>query len=286
MNTIQCSTTSRRALSRVLSLSSPLERSEPSLQRQLLPLVHRRSPRPSSARLRFQFHHTRTFVSQTPRSSRFARGPPPPEDAEDEDTIYDKRYTTKESIIASGRGRHPKDHEIPDPKIMVIRDGNISGPLLTRNVLARLDESESLRMVKTWVPPDRKEGVPAQYAMCKIVNKKEEYLREREAEERTRLAKEASKKTKVIVVSWGIGDNDLEFKMRMLGEFVAKGYRVEVRLSKKKRANRIKVDEAQAKTVLDKVLKLVEPMDLKSYRDAWGQINWDYHLYYEKAGGK
>jgi len=98
---------------------------------------------------------------------------------EGQDRSFDRRYTTQEEFEKSGRDRLPQDFEIKDPKIMVLDNGVFDGPLLTKNVLSRLPETDSLRMVTPYIPGDPKKDKPTQYAICKIVNKREEYERQR-----------------------------------------------------------------------------------------------------------
>ncbi|KAH6892985.1 hypothetical protein B0T10DRAFT_263319 [Thelonectria olida] len=282
MNTIQCSNTSRRALYRVFV--SPLERHEPALQRQLMPLVHNHSARSSSPSHPFHLHQVRSFIAQAPRL-RSVRPTPEPPVVDDDERGFDRRYTTKEDIAKSGRDRYPQDHEITDPKVMVLDNGNISGPLPTRHVLSRLESSESLRMVNPYIPAKPKDGRLAEYALCKVVNKKEEYLRQREAKERKRVTKATTAKNKEVELNWSIGDNDLQTKMRQLIGFLEKGWRVEIVLGKKRGSR--KVEDAEAQGVLDKVKKAIEEANGKQYREMDGQLNRSLRLYYEgKATNK
>src|SRR4051794_34279827 len=85
-----------------------------------------------------------------------------PFDNEDQDRTFDRRYTTKEEFEKSGRDRLPQDFEIKDPKIMVLDNGVFDGPLLTKHVLNRLPETESLRMVTPYIPADPKNDKPTQ----------------------------------------------------------------------------------------------------------------------------
>ncbi|KAK7420200.1 hypothetical protein QQX98_002853 [Neonectria punicea] len=268
MSCLACLNNSRRALYRVFV--SPLERREAALQRQLLSLVHGHVW--SSAP-----HQSRSFVAQAPRL-KFARPAPEPR-VFDDDRGFDKRYTTKDDVAKSGRDRYPQDHEITDPKIMVLDNGIFDGPLLTRHVLSRLNEGESLRMMNPYVPAKPKDNVPVQYAVCKVVNKKEEYERQREAKERRRLSKATEAKSKELELNWAIGDHDLQTKMRQLSSFLSKGMRVEVILGKKK--NSRKVDDAEAGEVLAKVKKGVEDAGAREYKTMNGHINRTLRLYLE-----
>lgn len=272
MSSLACLNNSRRALYRVFV--SPLERREAALQRQLLPLVHgyAQSSAPPS------LYQTRSFVVPAPRL-KSVRPAPEPRVVDDDDRGFDKRYTTKDDVAKSGRDRYPQDHEITDPKIMVLDNGIFDGPLLTRHVLTRLNEGESLRMMNPYVPAKPKDNVPVQYAVCKVVNKKEEYERQREAKERRRLSKATEAKSKELELNWAIGDHDLQTKMRQLNSFLSKGMRVEVILGKKK--NSRKVDDAEAGEVLAKVKKGVEDVGAREYKTMNGHVNRTLRLYLE-----
>lgn len=166
----------------------------------------------------------------------------------------DRRYTRRDYMEKSGRSRLPWDHEITDPQIMVIDNSAMEGPLSTRFVLTKLAPEESLRMIDPYVPADPKEGTPVKYAVCKIVNKEDEYKAEKERKEKKK--KTAKPKTKEVEVSWGISENDLLTKMRQLGAFFEKGLKAEIVLGSKKRAK--KVSEADAQELLNKVKEEVE----------------------------
>ncbi|KAH6988036.1 translation initiation factor IF-3 [Ilyonectria sp. MPI-CAGE-AT-0026] len=276
MSSLSCFNNSRRALYRVFV--SPLERREASLQRQLLPLVHGHASTAARPPTIHGLHQSRSFVASASRLKSL-RPALEPRVVDDDDRGFDKRYTTKEDVTKSGRDRYPQDHEITDPKIMVLDNGNFDGPLLTRHVLTRLDDSESLRMVNPYVPAKPKDGIPAQYAVCKVVNKKEEYERQREAKERRRVSKATSAKSKELELNWAIGDHDMQTKMRQLSNFLSKGMRVEVILGKKK--NSRKVDDAEAGEVLDKVKKGVEEVGAREYKPMNGHVNKTLRLYLE-----
>ncbi|KPM40766.1 hypothetical protein AK830_g5770 [Neonectria ditissima] len=271
MSCLACLNSSRRALYRVFV--SPLERREAVFQRQLLPLVHGHTRSSAVPAL----HQSRSFVAPAPRL-KSVRSAPEPRVADD-DRGFDKRYTTKDDVAKSGRDRYPQDHEITDPKIMVLDNGIFDGPLLTRHVLTRLNEGESLRMMNPYVPAKPKDNVPVQYAVCKVVNKKEEYERQREAKERRRLSKATEAKSKELELNWAIGDHDLQTKMRQLSTFLSKGMRVEVILGKKK--NSRKVDDNEAGEVLAKVKKGVEDAGAREYKTMNGHVNRTLRLYLE-----
>lgn len=275
MSGLPCLQSSRRALYRVFV--SPLERHE-AVTRQLVPLVHGRS-----SRVQLPFAQSRLFAASSaqlkPRTPRLADDDAATNDDPDE-RGFDRRYTTKLDFEKSGRDRLPQDHEIKDPKIMVLDNGKFDGPLLSRNVMTRLSDTESLRMITPYIPARPKDNVPAQYAVCKIVNKREEFERQREVRERRRVAKLTSPKTKELEIGWGISDHDLQTKMKQLEGFLSKGMKVEVVLGQKKKGAK-KADNDTAKETLDKVRKWIEDTGTKEYKPMDGAVARTSRIYLE-----
>ncbi|KAJ4313537.1 hypothetical protein N0V84_009355 [Fusarium piperis] len=264
MSSFSCLQSSRRALYRVFV--SPHE----ALARQLLPAAG-----PTLSPIR----QNRLF-SASPAQLKAVRAAPESTTVDPDERGFDRRYTTKEDFVKSGRDRLPQDHEITDPKIMVFDNGNFDGPLLTRHVMSRIDASESLRMIQPYVPADPKEDKPVQYAVCKVVNKKDEYERLREKRERARVSKQTTAKSKELELSWGIGEHDLSTKLRQLGQFLGKGMKVEVILGYKKKSQK-RVDEAAAADVLVKLKRGIEEVGAREYKAQSGDVGRTLRLYVE-----
>lgn len=267
MSSLSCLQSSRRALYRVFV--SPHEAAL--LARQLLPAA----AGPTLSPIR----QDRLF-SASPAQLKAVRAAPEPTTVDPDERGFDRRYTTKEDFVKSGRDRLPQDHEITDPRIMVFDNGNFDGPLLTRHVMSRIDPSESLRMIQPYVPADPKENKPVQYAVCKVVNKKDEYERLREKRERARVSKQTTAKSKELELSWGIGEHDLSTKLRQLGQFLGKGMKVEVILGYKKKSQK-RVDEAAAADVLAKLKKGIEEQGAREYKPQSGDVGRTLRLYVE-----
>ncbi|KAM0340854.1 hypothetical protein ACHAPU_010270 [Fusarium lateritium] len=265
MSSFACLQSSRRALYRVFVEHSP---------RQFLPTTQRTLP----------LHHNR-FFSASPLQLKARRENPRLEDQDsefiDEEKGYDRRYTTQDEFAKSGRDRLPKDHEIKDPKIMVLDNGVFDGPLLTRNVLSRLADTESLRMVTPYIRADPKNNKDVQYAICKIVNKKEEYERQRELHERRRVSKQTSAKKKDLEMSWAISDHDLKIKTKQLVSFLEKGMKVEVVLGFKKKGQKKRTSEDTTEEVFAKVTNLVKDLGSKEYKPREGEVGRTMRIYLE-----
>ncbi|SPJ82521.1 related to translation initiation factor IF-3 [Fusarium torulosum] len=274
MSSFACLQSSRRALYRVFVEHEAL------LTRQLLPITQRALPL-----------YQNRFFSTSPFQLKARRENPRQQDQEsepfdDEDRSYDRRYTTKEEFEKSGRDRLPKDHEIKDPKIMVLDNGVFDGPLLTRNVLSRLADTESLRMVTPYIRADPKNNKEVQYAICKIVNKREEYERQRELHERRRVSKQTSSKTKELEMSWAISDHDLKIKTKQLVGFLEKGMKVEIVLGFKKKGQKKRTSEDTAEEVFAKVKKLVEDLGSREYKPKDGQVGRTMRIHLEGISKK
>ena len=271
MSSFACLQSSRRALYRVF-----VERE--ALTRQFLPTTQRTLP----------VYQNRLFsASPVQLKGKVRRGKGVLDDLEteaneEENRGFDRRYTTQDDFIKSGRDRLPIDHEIKDPKIMVVDDGVFDGPLPTRNVMNRIDQStHSLRMVTPYIPGDPKNNKPTQYALCKVVNKREEYERQRELHERRRVSKQTSTKLKEIELSWAISDNDLKVKTKQLVNFLSKGMKVEVILGFKKKGQKKRTSEDTAEEVFAKVQKLVKDLGSKEYKPREGEIGRTFRFYLE-----
>ncbi|KAF4970837.1 hypothetical protein FSARC_2203 [Fusarium sarcochroum] len=266
MSSFPCLQSSRRALYRVF-----VERHEALLARQFLPATQATLPSIRQARFfsasSLQLRPPREFPDRRPTRS-------------DDDGI-DRRYTTKEEFAKSGRDRLPKDHEIKDPKVMVLDNGVFDGPLATRTVMSRLNETESLRMVTPYIPANDKNNQPVQYAVCKIVNKKEEFERQRELRERRRVSKQTTAKTKELEMSWAISDHDLQTKTRQLMGFLGKGMKVDLVLGFKKKGQKKRVDDAMVKDVIEKVKKQIEEAGAREYKPREGEPGRTLRIYLE-----
>ncbi|KAM0264234.1 hypothetical protein ACHAQJ_000721 [Trichoderma viride] len=198
---------------------------------------------------------------------------------DDKDRGFDRRFTTQKDIDRSGRDRPPWDHEITDPQIMVIDNGSAEGPLATRYVLTKLEEGESLRMVTPYVPANSENKTPAKFAVCKIVNKREEYERLKQLKEKKKTAVAAKAKTKEMELTWAIGGHDLATKLRQMGGFLSKGMKVELMIGKKKGGRAVEADEA--KDVLKKVKEEIEAQGARETKKPEGQVGGTMRLYLE-----
>ncbi|KAF9771558.1 hypothetical protein IL306_010821 [Fusarium sp. DS 682] len=265
MNSFACLQSSRRALYRVF-----VER-EALLTRQLLAM----------RTLPIQNRFFSVSPQLTRKSKRQEEIEIDPLDNENRDQTFDRRYTTKEEFEKSGRDRLPQDFEIKDPKIMVLDNGVFDGPLVTKNVLSRLPETESLRMITPYIPADPKNSKPTQYAICKIVNKREEYERQRELAQRRRLSKQTASKTKEVEMSWAISEHDFGVKTKQLIGFLSKGMKVELIIGFKKKGQKKRTSDDTAEEVYTKVKKLVEELGSREYKPRDGEVGRTMRIYLE-----
>ncbi|CEI42024.1 hypothetical protein FVEN_g11788 [Fusarium venenatum] len=271
MSSFACLQSSRRALYRVF-----IEREALTLQfikptQRILPLYQNRRFSVSPLQLKGKARRGKDVLDDLET-----------EPDEDEARAFDRRYTTQEDFIKSGRDRLPIDFEITDPKIMVLDNGVLDGPKITRNVMSRIDTStDSLRMATPYIPADPKNNKPAQYALCKIVNKREEYERQRELQQRRRVSKQTSTKNKEIEMSWAIDDNDLKIKTRQLISFLSKGWKVELILGFKKKGQKKRTSEDTAEETYGKVQQLVKELGSKEHKPSEGEVGRTMRFYLE-----
>ncbi|KHN94035.1 translation initiation factor IF-3 [Metarhizium album ARSEF 1941] len=276
-----CVYDSRRALYRVFvspAQGPALSTASPSLSRpQLSATLPAPGPHGNDALAAGQ---TRRFAAKPP-----ARGPRGQTSVAAADQLaregrgFDTRFTTQQDIARSGRDRPPQDHEITDPQIMVVDDGAPEGPLATSFVLTKLEAHESLRMVQPYVPADPKNNRPsAQLAVCKIVNKRDEYERQRQLREMKKAAA-GKPKTKELELTWAIGEHDLATKMRQMGQFLDKGMKVELLVARKKGGRQ--VDAKEAEGVLRRIRHEVDRIGGREAKGASGVVGATYRLYLE-----
>ncbi|KAG5984145.1 hypothetical protein E4U55_005858 [Claviceps digitariae] len=277
--TAQCIHASRRALCRVFV---------PSMERPLLPLpvsvllpCRRTGTGTGTGSIAYQL---RSYVRKAP--SRGSRGRTPTnatDELENDGRGFDRRYTTQEDINRSGRDRPPRDHEITDPLIMVIDNGVTEGPLSTPYVLTKLEDFESLRMLQPYVPANPQDDRPrCQYALCKIVNKTDDYERRKQLKKKKQAAA-GTPKTKELELTWSIGQHDLSTKMRQMGGFLAKGFKVEVLMAKKKGGR--KVEEREAEAVVKRLREEVDMNGAREAKPATGEPGGTMRFYLEGKQG-
>ncbi|KAL6922786.1 hypothetical protein FSST1_000060 [Fusarium sambucinum] len=270
MSSFACLQSSRRALYRVFIEREALTRQFIPIQR-ILPLYQNRRFSVSPLQLKGKGRRGKGLLDDLAM-----------EPDEDEARTFDRRYTTQEDFIKSGRDRLPINFEITDPKIMVLDNGVLDGPKLTRNVMSRIDTStDSLRMATPYIPADLKKNEPAQYALCKIVNKREEYERQRELQQRRRVSKQTSIKQKEIEMSWAIDDNDFKIKTRQLISFLSKGWKVELILGFKKKGQKKRTSEDTAEETYGKVQQLIKELGSKEHKESEGEVGRTMRFYLE-----
>ncbi|KAJ6440146.1 translation initiation factor IF3 [Purpureocillium lavendulum] len=318
-----CALTTRRALYRVFVSPTATAAAAVSLSLSIQLQLQRR---PAVNLPWTPQQHARLFATKPPRGPpRNRRGPGPARtDGVDDDRGFDRRYTTQQDIDRSGRDRPPRDHEITDPHVTLVgvggggggsggaagaagagADALPSGPQPTRLVLSRLGPDDSLRMVQPYVPADPAAGrSQPRFAVCKIVNKRDEYARQRQLKEKKAAAAAATAsgsaagssaaggggaaagkpKTKELELTWAIGAHDLATKMRQMGGFLAKGMKVELMLARKKGGKQVTADEAA--DVVRRVREEVAAHGAREGRPASGQVGGTMRLFLEGRAAK
>ncbi|KAJ4150089.1 hypothetical protein LMH87_010855 [Akanthomyces muscarius] len=227
-----------------------------------------------------------------------------------DDRGFSPLFTTAADIERSQKDRMPQDFEIKDPKIMVLENGSIAGPLSTRYVMSKLDEkTESLRMIRPYIPkgsplrkgnkaaedgagptPTSQRGAGAepgaaagpvtqqeQFALCEIVNKFEAFLKEQERKQKKKAS--AKPKTKEMELTWSISEHDLQTKLRQLGGFLAKGMKVHLVLGRKKGGQ--KVDDETMRALLKRIQREIQTLDAREVKPREGEVGRTMRLHLE-----
>ncbi|KUI71337.1 Translation initiation factor IF-3 [Cytospora mali] len=208
--------------------------------------------------------------------ARGGRQPPSFRGREEDEVEDDNRPGPR---VKSKLGRLPRDDEITWPYVFVkmpAEDGHerLAGPRPVKEVLAELDlRKSSLQAVV--MPQPENEDAP-QWPICKIVNKKEELARQKELKDRK---KQNVVKEKELELNWVLAPHDLDHKLKTMQKFLAKGYKVQVLLLKK-RGSKARVAEKDAKALLGRVEAAVaEVTDSKEWKKREGQLLGSLRLF-------
>lgn len=181
--------------------------------------------------------------------------------------------------VKSQLGRLPRDDEITWPYVFVKTpsvDGHerLDGPRPVKEVLAELDLRKCSLQAVVMPRPDDEEA--PRWPICKIVNKKEELARVKELKERK---KQAIVKEKELELNWALAPHDLEHKLKTMQKFLAKGYKVQVLLLKK-RGSKASVADKVAKALLEKIETAVaEVTGSKEWKKREGQVLGSLRLF-------
>jgi translation initiation factor IF-3 len=165
--------------------------------------------------------------------------------------------TPKDAPVKS---RSARNEEIISYSCVVVNpDGTLTDPLQTSYVLSKTDLSTEALITVSEIRDPRQEPPcpyeiddPRYYEVCKlpllplvkIINKAEEYKKEKEAKKRKKEGS-ASKVRKTIEINWAIEKGDYGHRMDSLRKFLSKGYKVDVVLAKKKKGKPVTEDVAK-----------------------------------------
>ncbi|KAK7749764.1 hypothetical protein SLS53_000343 [Cytospora paraplurivora] len=217
------------------------------------------STRPSSASNNFR--------------SRGGRQPPPfRADREEDENRPGPRVKSK-------LGRLPRDDEITWPYVFVKaldEDGHerLSGPRPVKEVLAELDLKKwSLQAV---VMPRPEDQDAPRWPICKVINKRDELARQKELKDKK---KASAVKEKELELNWALAPHDLEHKVRTMQKFLAKGYKVQVLLLKKK-GSKARIADKDAKALLERIETAVQEVTgSKEWKGREGQVLGSLRLF-------
>ncbi|KAK3326517.1 hypothetical protein B0H66DRAFT_530520 [Apodospora peruviana] len=198
--------------------------------------------------------------------------------------LYKYRKTKSKANNASAL---PRDRQIKTEFVHVVKDGQLSPPLRTQQVLRRLDPAvqtlQVVAMSKKSIAPAAEDqdgqqendlaqeegeddGRP-EWPVCKILDVKE-LVAEQAAKKKEERKKSAS--TKELEINWAIAKGDLNTRLKQLKNFLAKGCTVYVLLMNRRERSKRKASLDEAKETLRAVreaiaqvpgTKEIKPMD-------------------------
>ncbi|GAB7343899.1 hypothetical protein MBLNU457_1854t1 [Dothideomycetes sp. NU457] len=152
--------------------------------------------------------------------------------------------------------------EIPARYVKLVNDeGRLNEPEPLRELLASVDPKEWRLECMEKIPNDPDFDRRYWEPVCKLINIKEEYAKERakKAEKKKTGTKKAVDplSVKTLELNWAIDvNNDLNHRLNKVKEFLAEGRRVEIVLAKKKRGRVATREECD--NVLDRIKAVVE----------------------------
>ncbi|CBQ68677.1 conserved hypothetical protein [Sporisorium reilianum SRZ2] len=150
------------------------------------------------------------------------------------------------SSTSSSSNRSPRDEAIirtsefvrlVDPKT-----GSLAGPFNTRQILAKLDRTKFYLQQAAPAQPSRATvaydpasppasvdpAVLVQFAICRLVDKKEEFDRARNLKRKPDSAPAASSSSKEVQLTWSVTPNDLAHKLGKAKKEMLRGARINV----------------------------------------------------------
>ncbi|RHZ64270.1 putative translation initiation factor IF3 [Aspergillus thermomutatus] len=167
--------------------------------------------------------------------------------------------------------RHIKDEDIRSEYIQIVNEqGDLEPAMRLREVLRSFDRSQSFLIQVSPALPDRP-------PICKIVNK----IALREHERAKAKAAHATKTAvKQIELNWAIDSHDLAHRLKQLTNFLDKGRRVEIVLTRKKGKRAPSVEEI--KNVMDSVLQATKEADAMQIKPMEGEPGKHVTLFVKK----
>ncbi|PYH46340.1 putative translation initiation factor IF3 [Aspergillus saccharolyticus JOP 1030-1] len=143
-----------------------------------------------------------------------------------------------------------KDEGIASEWVQLVNEeGSLDPPVRRSNVLKNIDRAKEF-LIKV------SEGIDGAPPVCKIVNKVA--LREQE-KAKAKAAHAAKTSSKQLEFNWAIDGHDLDHRLKKITEFIAKGYKLEIVLMRKKGKRAPKPEEVQ--NLMEKVVETIKEAD-------------------------
>lgn len=185
--------------------------------------------------------------------------------------------------------RPPRDEEITDFKVYLVhpeRKG-LSEPIPTYEVLQSRQKDEKGRptqFLQQMAPMSPQDGRP--YPICRLFDKKA--AREAEIAKR-KSGKEKKLQNKQLEVSWTVSENDLNYRLERLKEFLGKGWRVEIIFGAKRKGwmGRREPTAEEVQKVLTTIRAAVKEIEgAREWRELQGKEGGEAVLSFERKPKK
>lgn len=176
------------------------------------------------------------------------------------------------------------DEEITARRVQLVDpETNKPGPPQgTRFVLRSFDrKTHRLVCISPLPTPKSKEAEEEWIPICKLMDKKEQYLKDKAKADQKKAAKKSSADTlKTLELNWAIDLNDLGHRMKRMKEFLEEGRKVDIVLARKKGGRVASVEDCNA--LLQKIREQAESVQgAKELKALEGKLGGFATLSYE-----
>ncbi|KAE8163316.1 translation initiation factor IF-3, C-terminal domain-containing protein [Aspergillus tamarii] len=171
-----------------------------------------------------------------------------------------RRQPQQQDAQLQARARQVKDEEIRSEYIQLVNeDGKLDAPVRLHDALLKIERPDNFILQ---VSP----GFRGRAPVCKVVNRLEMREQERAKAKAAHVSKNSIKQ---IELNWAIDAHDLSHRLKQLTNFLDKGRKVEVILTKKRGKRSPTVEEV--KHVMDSVLQATKDANAMQVKPMEGE---------------